>query len=519
MARKHAALLLTVMMAASVALGNGGGPAPAKKPEAKPAAKSEAKSVVALSTPAPYDMKTDIVKVLRTTNKAQVNQYVCKVYEVKNCNPYEIINFPELLAEGEEGMIYTFVHPDGKRGKILVTCPEYQIPYFDEMIAALDRKAITSAPGSRYILYRAKNRTAPFLSLLGSYYAGSQDILFPDAETNSVLLFGVPSGCDAANEALGLADQPSPQALIQVTLYEVKLINDLAFGKDFLAWKNGPGRALAAAGRRYQRLDIESVDEASGRTHGSGIFLDCPSAYFDFLVEKSKARVLTSSKLPALSSKKAQFSTGESILFYRVTSNNDLDRKVTGQTQPRTVGQHVTPLANGAIAAAASTLGVSTESPPQLAIDAVRTGVFLEVVPLINLEMVDMRIAASAVTLVGYDDSGQPILSSQQFVNRVQVPSGQEVVIGGLTRERKAATTSKVPILGSIPILGYLFGGEFTGAEKTMIVAVVKPTVDRYDSPVRPVDETTMAKATGNEPIPMPQTQFGFDMWGLDRGQ
>jgi type II secretory pathway component GspD/PulD (secretin) len=494
MARKRLAVLLTLAIVASAAMA-------AETPKPR------------LTTPPPDKMQTNVVKVLRTSSKAQVNQYVCKVYEVKNCNPYEIINFPELLAEAEEGMIYTFVHPDGNKGKILVSCPEYQIPYFDDLIRKLDRPKITSDPGSKYILYRAKNRTAPYLALLASYYGGSQDIFFPDLETNSVLFFGVPSGCDAANAACNAADVPSPQAVIEVTIYDVKLNNDGTFGFDFHAWKNGPGRALFGAGARYQALRIhDSFPRTGVSSHGEGFFLDYPSAYFDFLAEKGKAQVLTSTKLVAMNNRTSQFSTGESVLFYRVTQNNVLDRKVTGSTQPRT-------MVPGEPVAGPAVPGVPQTAPPQLAIHSVRTGVFLDVTPVISLDLVDMAILASVVTLVGYDDSGQPVLSSRQFSSRSQVRSGQELVIGGLTRNRKVNTTRKVPILGSIPVLGWAFGGEIAQAEKTMVVAVVKPTLENCDSPVRPEDEAVMVQARGEAPIPIPPSQFGFDQWGFDQGK
>ena len=96
-----------------------------------------------LTTPPPDEMDSSVVKVLRTSNKAQVNQYVCKVYDIKNVNPFEIINFPEALAEAEEGMIYSFVAPDGESGKILVTAPEYQIPFYDDLIAAANAIILT----------------------------------------------------------------------------------------------------------------------------------------------------------------------------------------------------------------------------------------------------------------------------------------------------------------------------------------------------------------------------------------
>ena len=47
---------------------------------------------------APDDMPTHVVKVLRTTNKAQINQYVAKVFDFYDVNPHEIDNF---IANGQ----------------------------------------------------------------------------------------------------------------------------------------------------------------------------------------------------------------------------------------------------------------------------------------------------------------------------------------------------------------------------------------------------------------------------------
>ena len=462
-----------------------------------------------LTTPAPDKMDSNVVKVLRTTNKGQVNQYVCKVYDIKNVNPYEIINFPELLCEAEEGMIYSFVHPDGDKGKILVTCPEYQIEFFDKLILSLDRKKLTSQPGDQWTLYRGKNRTAPYLAHLGSYYGGSDDVYFVDPETNSVLLWGVPSGAEAANNALNAADVPSPQALINVTIYEAKVTNDGALGLDYHAWKNGPGRVAAGAGVRLQWLGINrdaSVPAATngyhGRSHhGQGYFLDYSSAYFDALVERGMAKVLTATRLAVMTNDTAHFATGEQMMYYEVTQNQGvLDRQVTGSLLGRILGQHPTPLI----------------PPGDQAIRAVQTGVFLGVTPIINQHLVEMEIVARVVTLTGYDDAGRPVLASRQFADSLQVRSGQELVIGGLMRERKVKTTNKIPILGSLPVLGWVFGGEKNGAEKTMVVAVVEPVVERFDSPVRDEDLGVMARAAGSEAISIPQTPFGFDQWLLD---
>ncbi|MCX7765817.1 MAG: hypothetical protein N2246_03815, partial [Candidatus Sumerlaeia bacterium] len=161
---------------------------------------------------APDELPTNLVKVLRTTNKAQVNQYVAKVYDFNNVNPNEVANFIANGLEVEEGGIYTFVHPDGNKGKMLVICPKYQIPWLDKVCQELDRTKLTSAPGSAYKYYRLKHRSAAdanFLSVVQRYtgFATNREVgaptdpYFPvitDSETIALLSFDVPSGADYA---------------------------------------------------------------------------------------------------------------------------------------------------------------------------------------------------------------------------------------------------------------------------------------------------------------------------------
>ncbi|MCX7000121.1 MAG: hypothetical protein NT106_07485, partial [Candidatus Sumerlaeota bacterium] len=185
-----------------------------------------------------------VVKVLRTTNKAQILKYVPRVYSFANVNPHEIVNYFTSALAAEEGGAYTFVAPDGASGKILVICPEFQIPYFDKMAKELDRSKLTSAPGSKYIYYRLKHRSAGDLDLLRVLYSygGELPVTAPvslqaDWETNSLLLYDAPSGADNAEKVLKeMLDKPTPQVEFQDKIYEVQVNNDGTVGLDYTDW-------------------------------------------------------------------------------------------------------------------------------------------------------------------------------------------------------------------------------------------------------------------------------------------
>ena len=54
---------------------------------------------------------------------------------------------------------------------------------------------------------------------------------------------------------------------------------------------------------------------------------------------------------------------------------------------------------------------------------------------------------------------------------------GQTIVIGGLMRDSMVKSESKVPVLGSIPILGLLFRNKKTTRVKTELIIFIRPII------------------------------------------
>ena len=78
--------------------------------------------------------------------------------------------------------------------------------------------------------------------------------------------------------------------------------------------------------------------------------------------------------------------------------------------------------------------------------------------------------------------------------------------------------TSKVPILGSIPILGWLFGGEKEINKNTEVVVAIDPVtiMDYAVARLGPDEERVISQAAGDEPIEQPVLPYGMDMHVLD---
>ena len=59
----------------------------------------------------------------------------------------------------------------------------------------------------------------------------------------------------------------------------------------------------------------------------------------------------------------------------------------------------------------------------------------------------------------------------------VRVHEGETIVIAGLMSERGLTETTKVPVLGDIPVVGGLFQRNQTSKRKTDLVILLTPTV------------------------------------------
>lgn len=108
-------------------------------------------------------------------------------------------------------------------------------------------------------------------------------------------------------------------------------------------------------------------------------------------------------------------------------------------------------------------------------------GVTLNIRPVIaGTETIILQIYAdvSAVTaFASTDPVDTPIISSRMAVTTVHVPAGKTTVVGGLVQESTFDSERKVPILGDIPILGYLFRSTSSQTTKTVLDFLITPRI------------------------------------------
>ena len=71
----------------------------------------------------------------------------------------------------------------------------------------------------------------------------------------------------------------------------------------------------------------------------------------------------------------------------------------------------------------------------------------------------------------------EPSIDTRELGTKILVENGQTVVLGGILQEERNFNTTKVPMLGDVPVLGSLFRRRSTQDEKRELLIFVTPTI------------------------------------------
>lgn len=108
-------------------------------------------------------------------------------------------------------------------------------------------------------------------------------------------------------------------------------------------------------------------------------------------------------------------------------------------------------------------------------------GVKMNIIPVIaGTDSVILQIYADVSAITGFADTdpvSTPITSTRTAVTTVYLKDGHTLVIGGLKSETKFESETKVPLLGDIPLLGFLFRATTTSRNETTVEFHITPRI------------------------------------------
>lgn len=89
----------------------------------------------------------------------------------------------------------------------------------------------------------------------------------------------------------------------------------------------------------------------------------------------------------------------------------------------------------------------------------------------------DLNPSIEAVIDPGPSGTYTPTIAKREVSTTVTVPDGRTIVIAGLTKSNQTKVRRRVPILGSIPLLGLLFSYNSDVTETSDLLIFVTPRV------------------------------------------
>lgn len=271
-----------------------------------------------------------------------------------------------------------------------------------------------------------------------------------DEMRNALIIHAPPGQLDRIEAALAKLDTPAKQVLIEASIVEITLSDELSYGTQWLF-----SNSRASGGTGDSLLTTSSTGSAiGGALTGFSYTLRSAAgnvrAVLNALSDKSLVKVISTPSLMVL--------------------DNHTATIVVGNQQPIRSSETVT---DG---------GTRSTS-----IQYKDTGVSLSVKPSVNAgSMVTMQINQS-VTDVGAVDlaTGQRAFLQRQIDSKVSVRSGESLVLGGLIRDNNTDGSAGVPGLHEVPILGALFGTKTRSTTQTELLVIITPRVVQSDNELR----------------------------------
>ena len=130
-------------------------------------------------------------------------------------------------------------------------------------------------------------------------------------------------------------------------------------------------------------------------------------------------------------------------------------------------------------------------------------GVILEITPhileddIIRLEVTQEITAVLPIPqTVGDDVAVGPTTTKRSATTTILAKNGETVALGGLIREDVTVERSKIPLLGDIPFLGWLFKSDSTNKTKLNLLLFLTPTIVKDTSQMKKLVEAQQNRST-----------------------
>ena len=397
-------------------------------------------------------------------------------------------------ARGSQGGAYFMVIPDDRTNSLIVSGNKAGIDRIRKLLKQLDFR-LNPEDGGGFYVYNVRHGDAekiaqtlqgvikdatpragqggapvnPIISPIGGVQQPATEVFFGDVKvqadksTNSLVIVASKPDYETMQTLLAQLDRPRDQVFVETVIMEMQ-------ASDALDWQVGgfqfQGNNGVKAG--FSTLDPQKLGDLLSPTGGSGAIIPFGSSaplqitqlngqtvtvpstigFINFLKKNANANVLSTPQILALDNQEAMIEVGDKIVVRSSTQTTQFGSTVTPEFDDATISLKLTP-----------SISTGTDSI-RLSIDG------------------SIKQASAAVTPSAFKDNTQP-LATRKIKTFIVVPNQATAVLGGLMKDDNIEKISKVPLLGDIPILGWLFKSKSTQVVKSNLMIFLTPKIIR----------------------------------------
>ena len=305
---------------------------------------------------------------------------------------------------------------------------------------------------------------------------GSQVSIQADKNTNSIVITASAQDYQRVLSILDKIDIPRDQVFVETIIMELNADNQRQIGVDVAsvstqgeATQANPSDSFATQGffGNEEGGIIDLLANPLGGALGGGI-LSFAAGDEKFIrvggTDGNGGRIVPVGSVIGLVKLIQEYEVGNVLSTPKVTAL-DNEEAIIEIGQDIQIGQTV----NNAV-------GGNTINAPLR--QKVKTA--LEITPSISPSTNSVRLKIKqTINDVPNRSSSTPDINEKLLQTNLVVPDGDTAVLGGLVNEQTGKTTTKVPLLGDIPILGWLFRSTSTTMNKSNLMLFITPKILR----------------------------------------
>ena len=247
--------------------------------------------------------------------------------------------------------------------------------------------------------------------------------IISDERTNSLIITDLADSLDKMEGLIRTLDVPTQQVLLEAKIVDINITNGFSIGNYFSATRTSgnPGiNYFPYSGTPTKGFALSNSFSGIGISllEGDWNFNDV----FEAGITDKNAKVLSNPKLLVLNNREATIDIVEEIPYLESATTSSSTGDISGTTAFKQVG------------------------------------IKLKVKPQINRDgSIVLEVSPEQSYRTGEAIDNTPVINTSKSTTTLMLKSGETAAIGGLIRENEDETLNKVPLLGDIPLLGYLF--------------------------------------------------------------